>query len=755
MGTSSILDDRAVIERMRSLCSRSLSVFAEHFDDATAWPYQLSDNKPVEFSTNVSMSTTAMIVHACGVVMGAIDSSVLTPVARDWWEVAPDGDETAGLLISNLAKATSLLVSTSHSLGGNATSSTTWGDDDPLTLLWLTEILFKTSPPLTETGGTVDRVRERCIERAKERVAGAADAPWEPVLRGGTIAERTIAVPHVFPILRILHLRRVLSDLSPAYFVPMDDMTAWLETQLHRHLSYREIANSDFDPAELVFALEGLLLARDGRVSDTLVSRTLDVMADTGPQGGYWRPIRPLRVDAQGSILLPQSVEVANSLLRICDRLDERDRTTSWSERMFDTLREYTEWLEARMTSGRIKSENSASIETQIPYDGWQSDHTHREGLVHLWATSQAALYFSHFGSLAQVLLAAALREENKISVESTEKLKRKQVDSQWSDIALKEPMAGLEDGSISRVYSHLFDNFVSPRLNGRKGMSSILLYGPPGTGKTSFAESLAAVLGFDLISITPSDFLGGGESGVEVRASRVFDTLMQQSSCVVLFDEIDRLLLSRDDPRYGEQSDMFQFMTPSMLTKLNNLRREGRVLFVIATNYEDRIDAAIKRAGRIDTSMLLLPPDRTQRARIVNGLMRKSGFESEISGRVSEFVSKITPLFAYQELKEVCTKLSTFPAENLDRLKSEAERLVHELDPAISLSAYKGRFAPGNEVRGPVRETVYLSYLCAEVGGLDLADMDWLRAVIEVGLDTETIENQVRESLEAVLVQE
>ena len=74
-----------------------------------------------------------------------------------------------------------------------------------------------------------------------------------------------------------------------------------------------------------------------------------------------------------------------------------------------------------------------------------------------------------------------------------------------------------------------------------------MLLYGPPGTRKTTVAERLAKALGYDLITITPSDFVKGGESEVELRAKAIFEALEAQSEAVVLLDEIDRLLLDRD----------------------------------------------------------------------------------------------------------------------------------------------------------------------------------------------------------------
>jgi hypothetical protein len=64
--------------------------------------------------------------------------------------------------------------------------------------------------------------------------------------------------------------------------------------------------------------------------------------------------------------------------------------------------------------------------------------------------------------------------------------------------------------------------------------------------------------------------------------------------------------------------------MTPGMLTKLNDLRRKKRLIFIIATNYENRIDAAIKRTGRIDKRYLVLPPDAKARRRMIERFLRK-----------------------------------------------------------------------------------------------------------------------------------
>jgi hypothetical protein len=104
----------------------------------------------------------------------------------------------------------------------------------------------------------------------------------------------------------------------------------------------------------------------------------------------------------------------------------------------------------------------------------------------------------------------------------------------------------------------------------------------------------------------------------VEARAKAIFQTLEAQSDIVILFDELDAFLLDRDSNYYFRQDTLFQFLTPGMLTKINGLREAEKSLFIIATNYANRIDPAIKRPGRIDHQYLLLPPDLGKRKEII-----------------------------------------------------------------------------------------------------------------------------------------
>ncbi|MGH9141935.1 MAG: ATP-binding protein [Vicinamibacterales bacterium] len=192
-----------------------------------------------------------------------------------------------------------------------------------------------------------------------------------------------------------------------------------------------------------------------------------------------------------------------------------------------------------------------------------------------------------------------------------------------WEKAIPKEPLFGFAaERQVSQLVADSFVRSRDPETSARASYS-MLLYGPPGTGKTGIAEDLAAALQQPLITITPSDFLAEGPNEVEARAKVIFDALGAHADCVIVFDEIDRLLLDRDSLMYHKQSDAFQFMTPSMLVKLKDLRKTKQAVFVIATNYYERIDPAARRSGRIDHRYLVLPPCREQRRRIIVDLVK------------------------------------------------------------------------------------------------------------------------------------
>jgi SpoVK/Ycf46/Vps4 family AAA+-type ATPase len=258
-----------------------------------------------------------------------------------------------------------------------------------------------------------------------------------------------------------------------------------------------------------------------------------------------------------------------------------------------------------------------------------------------------------------------------------------------------------------------------------------MFLYGPPGTSKTSVAEGLAGRLDLKLVTINVSDFIMLGVEAVEQRAKIIFDVLGELKNIVVLFDEIDRLITDRDSDRYLEQGDILQLMTPSMLTKLNDLRRKRKLLFVVSTNYFERIDRAIRRPGRIDQHFLISPFDQKSRVALLQnfickfkGLGEKGKdweFPSNAEMRLNS-IAKLAPLLVFEELKGVFDRsTSGLGKGDIKGLLQNLESEIHKVNPSINLESYKRKFAEMRlDPEPPFMEFFFLCFLLAEVDQAD-----------------------------------
>jgi cytidylate kinase len=524
--------------------------------------------------------------------------------------------------------------------------------------------------------------------------------------------------------------------------------------QLYQQISYSEIKDSAFDVAELVFALEGVLVCDPEAVNEAVLERSMKVIRHAQDINPNWRPLRPFRTNPQGGVQAPVSIEVALSLLRVVDLTDRYRPTTRSFASNRGVFRRYTEWLRSTRVAGKVRNGET--------FRGWQSEHAYStKPMMHLWETSQVLLYLFNYRTLLGRHLAASALEAAGFSIAAPQHATG-EPSGIWRTWEQGEPLAGLDPTSPYRIYASIRRSYVDPHAQAAasgptpRARYSFLLYGPPGTGKTSVAEKLAASLRWRLLTITTSDFVILGEAQIEARAKAIFEVLQLQTDCVVLFDEIDRLLLDRDSIDYQAQGDFFQLMTPSMLTKLNDLRRLKRVIFIISTNYADRIDSAITRPGRIDAHYLLPPPNLRQRTRILYRRLSKSSTLGTVGRSDRRAVAMRTALYSWTELQRVVERAEELTTERGLTGPEALKAACFDVQPTIKLSTYIKRV---NDAKpGPpdrlLEELFVLSYLEAEVKpSPDLSNVDlgtlkshWAdrRALVRDG--------QIREKLDAFL---
>ena len=190
-----------------------------------------------------------------------------------------------------------------------------------------------------------------------------------------------------------------------------------------------------------------------------------------------------------------------------------------------------------------------------------------------------------------------------------------------------ERPQVTLADvAGLAEVKQHLDSTFLAPLRNpalaaafGQKAGGSLLMYGPPGCGKTFIAKAIAGDLGASFIHVTLADLLSAYIGESEKAIQSVFHDARAAAPCVIFFDEFDALGGRRSSGGGGSQS--MRMIVTQLLEELDGVTSENDgVYFLAATNRPWDIDPALRRPGRIDKTVLVLPPDAVARAAILQG---------------------------------------------------------------------------------------------------------------------------------------
>jgi ATP-dependent Zn protease len=152
---------------------------------------------------------------------------------------------------------------------------------------------------------------------------------------------------------------------------------------------------------------------------------------------------------------------------------------------------------------------------------------------------------------------------------------------------------------------------------------TALLVAGPPGTGKTQLAAAVAKSAGIPLVSASIAEFNSAQYlSGTLSRIKAVFEQARRLKPCVLLIDEIDgvgdRATMSDEYMLYWTQILNFLLEQISGVGDVSGVG-EGRtgVVVIATSNWPDRVDPALRRAGRLDRTIVIDPPDTESFVRI------------------------------------------------------------------------------------------------------------------------------------------
>ena len=383
-----------------------------------------------------------------------------------------------------------------------------------------------------------------------------------------------------------------------------ENVDRWNWTHLYKESALVAAGSPDADVFEIAYSV---LIANAIKPLDAMTPQQRHLLGfglvqffDAQRQDGTWPRSRPLFVYPKLGHAYCFEYELLAAILS--------------SRQLRQSLQEHLSSLRraARALDAKKYPLERAGDQGETAY-GWSSGHHGADPEPESWSTASAL----HFCFGLNELIAEAIRRRTFEYVAIPYSPPRAHPASEpfFPPSRFLDSDVNLESRSES-LTAVMTERLVQPLIESQSALdrgralpedvpTSAILYGPPGTSKTELSKLIADALGWPLLALDPANLTRHGLDNVHAEANTVFGMLEQCERIVVLLDEFDELVRDRDKP--GELES--RFLTTAMLPKLQALSRRRRIVYLVATNHLEQFDAAIRRPGRFDLILPVMPP--------------------------------------------------------------------------------------------------------------------------------------------------
>lgn len=194
----------------------------------------------------------------------------------------------------------------------------------------------------------------------------------------------------------------------------------------------------------------------------------------------------------------------------------------------------------------------------------------------------------------------------------------------------------------------------IQPILEGDASFvpKGLLYMGPPGTGKTFFSRCLAGEANINFVEFKMSKILDKYVGEAERNLEKAFNCFKSLAPVGVFIDEIDQALQRGGD---NDGNSVNKNIFGMFLAFLSDPSNRGQILWVGATNYPNKLDEALKRAGRFDKKIPFFPPTEPERVAVFTYHFNKTGFPLAIQDY--DALGKATEGYTQAEIENIVVK--------------------------------------------------------------------------------------------------
>jgi len=207
----------------------------------------------------------------------------------------------------------------------------------------------------------------------------------------------------------------------------------------------------------------------------------------------------------------------------------------------------------------------------------------------------------------------------------------------------------------MTEVKQRLEAAFLAPmrnpelrRLYGKSLRGGLLLYGPPGCGKTFIARAVAGELGARFIAVSFADIIDMFVGQSERNIHELFEIARRNAPCVLFLDEVDAIGQKRSQLR----NTPMRSAVNQLLLELDDISGNNDGVFLLAaTNHPWDVDSALRRPGRFDRTLLVLPPDAAAR----EGVFRYHLKDRPVAGIDLARLARQTDGYSGADIAHIC----------------------------------------------------------------------------------------------------